>query len=136
LYSWSLFSGINEENVIIKIERMSTEILIMSWNDVECLTILNSLPERKRHRHITSAIFLRGKAAYDLSTGKISQVTRTLLEFMPLSKFVSIFQLILSLAEAAESSLAFSKLLSTVSLRTVILPITKTNIIPHCSICG
>jgi membrane protein insertase Oxa1/YidC/SpoIIIJ len=55
---------------------------------------------------------------------------------MPLSKFVSIFQLILSLAEAAESSLAFSKLLSTVSLRTIILPITKTNIMPHCSNCG
>ena len=114
---------------------MSTEILIMSWNDVECLTILNSLPKRKRHRHITSAI-IRGKAAYDLSTEKISQVTRTLLEFMPLSKFVSIFQLILSLAEATESSLAFSKLLSTVSLRTIILPITKTNIMPHCSNCG
>jgi hypothetical protein len=115
---------------------MSTEILIMSWNDVECLTILNSLPKRKRHRHITSAIILRGKAAYDLSIEKISQVTRTLLEFMPLSEFVSIFQLILSLAEAAESSLAFSKLLSTVSLRTIILPITKTNIMPHCSNCG
>jgi hypothetical protein len=114
---------------------MSTEILIMSWNDLECLTILDSLPERKRHRHITSAIILRGKAAYDLSTEKISQVTRTLFEFMPLSEFVSIFQLILSLAEAAESSLALSKL-STVSLRTIILPITKTNIMPHCSNCG
>jgi membrane protein insertase Oxa1/YidC/SpoIIIJ len=108
----------------------------MSWNDLECLTILDSLPKRKRHRHITSAIILRGKTAYDLSTEKISQVTRTLFEFMPLSEFVSIFQLILSLAEAAESSLAFSKLLSTVSLRTIILPITKTNIMPHCSNCG
>jgi hypothetical protein len=53
---------------------------------------------------------------------------------LPLSEFVSISQLIPSLAEAAESSLAFSKLVSKILLRKLLLFFLLPNRISSCLI--